>query len=230
MSASTATTVAQQSSRVIIMTQKWITGAGVGVVFLALCWWFPLFRIVKLETLRERSKAETFDAESVAAELWQQELPNALSRAASLSQVSKVRAEDPAVVKERYGRRLGISRAYFLLVRGEGTIISVGHSTLNVSLEDAAAGDVELKLGPVLGNAVRDSVGFVEASQLPNAQQFNDLGAALSRQVETSVISPLKEQAKEGRRITFVGCAQINNEQRDWNPLRLVPIQVSVSD
>jgi len=83
-----------------------------------------------------------------------------------------------------------------------------------------------IELGFVFGNAVRDATGLIKASDYPNAQEFNDISAALNSMVETNVLPQLQEMAKVGGRIQFVGCVEVGDEEMDLKPLKVVPIEV----
>ena len=83
-----------------------------------------------------------------------------------------------------------------------------------------------IELGFVFGNAVRDATGLITASSYPNAQEFNDISAALNSMVEANVLPQLQQIAKVGDRIQFVGCAEVGDEDTDLKPLKLVPVMV----
>jgi hypothetical protein len=42
------------------------------------------------------------------------------------------------------------------------------------------------------------------------------------------VLPQLREKAKVGAIVRFVGCAEVNDESTDLQPLRVIPIQVEV--
>jgi predicted lipoprotein len=73
---------------------------------------------------------------------------------------------------------------------------------------------------------VRDATGLIKASNYPNAQEFNDISAALNSIVETNVLPQLQRIAKVGGRIQFAGCVEVGEEESDLKSLKLVPILV----
>jgi predicted lipoprotein len=86
--------------------------------------------------------------------------------------------------------------------------------------------DIVVPLGMVFGNAVRDGTGLLDSSSYPNAQEFNDISAALNSMVETNVLPQLQQMAKVGQRIQFAGCVEVADEEADLKPLKLVPTTV----
>ena len=72
---------------------------------------------------------------------------------------------------------------------------------------------------------MRDGTGLLSANDYPNSQDFNDISAALNHLVETSAQPKLRAQAKIGARISFAGCAEVNDEAADLKPLKVIPLQ-----
>jgi predicted lipoprotein len=85
-----------------------------------------------------------------------------------------------------------------------------------------------LKVGPLFGNAVRDATGLVEASDFPNSQHFNAVSQELNKIVESKVLPDVVKLVKIGRRLEFVGCAEVRSEKQDLRPLKMVPLAVKL--
>ena len=133
----------------------------------------------------------------------------------------------PKQIREKFGRTVGVSSSYFLFLRGAGRVISVDSDNIGLSLtNEGDEADLLVPLGPVFGNAVRDGIGLLDSSSYPNAQEFNDISAALNNMVETNVLPHLQRIATVGKRVRFAGCAEVNDEDQDLKPLKLVPISV----
>ena len=84
--------------------------------------------------------------------------------------------------------------------------------------------EVSLQTGLLFGNAIRDGTGLLNVSDYPNSQDFNAISEALNRLVETRVQPKLREAAKVGAMIRFVGCAEVGDESTDLKPLKVVPV------
>ena len=192
-----------------------------------LTWFFPLFHVVRLAERHSRSKSTEFDARALAEQFWTQRLLPALGQAADLTEVLSAARSDPKQVRGRFGRTVGLSRSYFLFVRGSGTVADIDRAGVKLAIDDSAPSEsIILRTGPIFGSAVRDATGLLDASSFPNSRQFNDLAAELNNIVQQTVIAHLKDEAQPGQRIEFVGCAEVQNEPGDLNPLKIVPLSV----
>lgn len=137
--------------------------------------------------------------------------------------------EDPQSAREKFGRKVGVSRAHLFVLRGSGTIMAVDKKGVVVKLEDGGGDtDVVLRTGLLFGNTVRDATGLLDASDFPNSQHFNEISTELNRLVEARVIPKLKQRAAPGRKIQFVGCAQVSDDSAGAQPLTIIPLDVKV--
>jgi len=193
-------------------------------------WFFPLFHIVRRAEKRSQSKSSEFDARAVAEQFWTQRLLPALGQATDVTEVLSAARSDPKQVRTRFGRTVGLSRSYFLLLSGKGTVTTVDKAGVNLTIDASAPSEsVNLRTGPIFGSAVRDATGLLEASSFPNSRQFNDVAAELNNIVQQSVTAKLRDEVQPGQRIEFVGCAEVQNEPGDLNPIKLVPLSVKVT-
>ena len=204
------------------------TPALIALAALVLLWWvFPPFHLRSLKAMREAQANQQVSAADFAARFWNEQLLPATTQAADAAAVLEKIVSAPRAVREQYGRAVGVGDSYFLFVRGSGRVVSADEN--RVALRLPAEGDepqIVIELGFVFGNAVRDATGLISASAFPNAQEFNDVSAALNGLVETNVLPQLPRIAKVGGRIQFVGCAEVGDEDLDLKPLKLVPIVV----
>jgi predicted lipoprotein len=189
-------------------------------------WFFPLFHIVRIDPSNPDQEQTAFNAAEFAKDFWTHQLTPALTSAAQADAVLAAINENPQQAREQFGRSVGLGRSYYYYLRGSGTIVSIDGQNVGVSVgEESKTADIVLPTGLLFGNAVRDATGLLDASEFPNSQNFNDISRELNRIVETLVLPPLKEQAKVGRRIHFVGCAEVRND-RDLKPLTVIPLDV----
>jgi predicted lipoprotein len=86
--------------------------------------------------------------------------------------------------------------------------------------------DVVLKTGLLFGNTIRDGTGQLLASEFANSQDFNAISKELNRMVEEQVQPDLKANAHVGKKIRFVGCAEIRASSKALLPLTAIPLQV----
>jgi predicted lipoprotein len=193
-----------------------------------LLWFFPLFHVVRLEPTSVAPQRNLFNAAEYASVFWNEQLPPALDKAHDAASVLKALREDPVIVREKFGRQVGVSRTRLVLLRGSGKVVSHDKKGVGVALEpDQAEPDIILRTGLLFGNVVRDASGLVDASSFANSQHFNDISTELNRIVEARVLPRLKAPlASVNRQIEFVGCVEILDDSRIELPLTIVPLDV----
>ncbi len=204
----------------------WLMGCVAGIFS---CWLFPLFHVVTLKTATAEKAAATFNATLFAEMFWTNQLPTALEKTVTAQILLPAIQSDAAAAKKKFSRSLGLGEGYFYFLRGEGKIISVSDDELILTVtENSTNAEISLQTGLIFGNALRDGTGLLSANDYPNSQDFNDISAALNHIVETRVLPELREQAKVGAKISFVGCAEVGDEATDLKPLKVIPIQTEV--
>lgn len=196
----------------------------------SLCWAFPPFHLRSLKAVREAQENQQFDAGDFASRFWTEQLLPAAGQASDAAVVLEQIAADPKTVRDGFGRTVGVGNSYFLLLRGSGRVVSADEHSIGIRLTPGDnEAEIVIELGFVFGNAVRDATGLINASSYPNAQEYNDISAALNGMVETNVLPQLQQIAKVGGRIQFMGCVEVADEDLDLKPLKLVPIEVRES-
>lgn len=192
-----------------------------------LCCVFPPFRVHSLKAVREAQVSKQFNAAEFVGRFWGEKLLPATEKATDATQVIAAAASNPTKVREQFGRTVGVTSSYFLFVRGAGRVVSASDDSIGLTLKsEGDTAEIVVPLGLVFGNAVRDGTGLLDSSSYPNAQEFNDISAALNSMVETNVLPQLQQLAKVGKRIQFTGCVEVADEETDLKPLKLVPIAV----
>ncbi|MFO1488640.1 MAG: DUF2291 family protein [Verrucomicrobiota bacterium] len=192
-----------------------------------LCFVFPPFRVHSIKEVRAARAGQQFNATDFVGRFWSEKLLPATTKATDAEQVLAVIVNSPTKVREQFGKTVGVSSSYFLFVRGAGRVVSASDDNIGLSLKaEGDVAEVVVPLGLVFGNAVRDGTGLLDSSTYPNAQEFNDISAALNSIVETNVLPQLQQMAKVGKRLQFAGCVEVADEESDLKPLKLVPISV----
>jgi predicted lipoprotein len=193
----------------------------------ALTWLFPLFHVVSRAALQAQQEQQDFRAADYVADFWATKLAPALAGAADAPAVLAALRDNSAKAPAQFGRTAGIGRSTYYFIRGSGKIVAVDKKQIGVSLSNATdKADLMLETGLLFGNTVRDATGLISGDDFPNSQQFNEVSTELNRRIETDVLPSLRERAKIGDLIEFVGCAEITNLPGDATPLRLVPLEV----
>ncbi|HEY1717542.1 MAG TPA: DUF2291 family protein [Verrucomicrobiae bacterium] len=199
------------------------------VIIAVVCWLFPLFYVVPLKTATAEKTAATFNATQFAENFWTNQLLVSLDKAVPAEKLLPAIQSDAAAAKKKFSRSVGLSENYFYFLRGEGKIIFVSDDEISLAItENSTNAEIVLETGLVFGDAVRDGTGLLNANDYANSQDFNDISAALNHIVETRVLPKLREQAKVGAKISFVGCAEVDDEPTDLKPLKVIPIQTEI--
>jgi predicted lipoprotein len=189
----------------------------------------PLFHLVPLKQEQGRQAGAEFNPTNFATAFWNDKLLKSLERAADAGQVLAALASDPQKARTQFGRTLGISSSTLFFLRGTGRVVSVTKKGVALTLkDDGDTADILLPTGLLFGNTVRDGTGLLDASAFPNSQNFNDLSTELNRMIETTLLPKLREQAKVGVKISFVGCAEVAEEDADTKPLKVIPVSVKL--
>jgi predicted lipoprotein len=123
-----------------------------------------------------------------------------------------------------------LSRTRLVVLRGSGKIVTIDKQGLGIAIEPGGGNpDFVLQTGLIFGNTVRDATGLLDAGDFLDSQQFNEISSELNRIAEVRVAAALKDPAvTSGRRVRFVGCAEIADETRVGIPLKIIPLQFSV--
>lgn len=199
------------------------------VIFAGICWWFPLFHAVTIKTATAEKAAATFNATLFAETFWTNQLLAASGKMVKTDLLLPAIHADPIAAKKKFSRSLGLSENYFYFVFGTGRVVAVSDDTILVAATTGSTNaEIALQTGLIFGYAVRDGTGLLNASDYPNSQDFNDISAALNHLVETRVLPKLRAQATIGAKISFAGCAEVDDESTDLKPLKVVPIQTEI--
>jgi predicted lipoprotein len=195
-----------------------------------LCWLFPLFRVVPLERAAREKTDATFNPTAFAEKFWSEQLLKSLDNAVKAEALLPAIRANPAEARKKFSRSVGVSESYTYFVSGKGRVLAVGEDEIALAVTAGATNaEVSLQIGLLFSNAVRDGTGLLNVNDYPNSQDFNAISEALNRLIEARVQPKLREQAKVGATIHFVGCAEVNDETTDLKPLQIVPIHAEVT-
>lgn len=210
--------------------QRWMMWGAVAAACVVALWFWPLFHIVRLDQVEQdaaAAEAESFEPAVFVERFWDEELIPAAARAVDAQKLLAAIQSDRAVARKSYGRSVGLSSVYYYFIAGSGRVVEVDKNSVGLAVESGANEvQVTLETGPLFGNAIRDGTGLLDVNDFNNSQAFNAISSEINRRVEAEVLPRLREIAKIGAPIRFVGCAQITDEDADLMPLRVVPLVV----
>ena len=199
----------------------------IGIVLVAgLCWRFPPFHIVSLEQAKKEKAAATFNPTDFTETFWNEKLLKSLNQAVPADVLLPMIATNSVAARQMFGRSVGVSESYSYFVSGRGRVLEVTEDEIALAVSDNAANaEISLQVGLLFSSVVRDGTGLLRVSDYPNSQDYNAISEALNRIIEERVQPRLREQAKVDAMVRFVGCAEVNDESTDLQPLKVVPIQ-----
>ena len=202
------------------------TSIFISIALLApVCWLFPPFHVVPLKQAAAEKAATVFNPAQSAETFWGAQLLPAIAKSVKTETLLPTIQSDAATAKKKYSRSIGAAENYFYFLSGSGMVVAVSDDEISLNLTGGTNAEVSLQTGLVFGNALRDGTGLLDANNYPNSQDFNGISEALNHLVEMRVLPKLKEQAKVGAKISFVGCAEVADESADLKPLKVIPIQ-----
>jgi predicted lipoprotein len=194
-----------------------------------LTWVFPLFHIVPFDNVRALKAAEKHVDPAVLAEhFWREQLPTELTKAHDLRVVLGAIVTDVQGARHKFGRTVGISSSFLVLIQGSARVVGVDSKNITLSLRgDSSEPDVLLRAGLISGNSVRDVTGLLNMNDFANSQDFNAIAMELNRLVEERVLPEVREGAVVGEDLQFIGCAEITGDAKQQKPLKVIPLRVS---
>lgn len=199
------------------------------VITAGLCWRFPLFHVVSLQQAQQEKAAATFNPKEVAEKFWNERLLKSLGQAVKAEALLPAIQADATAARKKFSRSMGVSESYTYFVSGTGRVLTVSDDEISLAVTAGSTNaEVSLQVGLLFSNAVRDGTGLLSVNDYPNSQDFNSISEALNRMIEERVQPRLRETAKVGATIRFVGCAEVNDEASDLKPLKVIPIAATV--
>lgn len=199
----------------------------VGIITFLLVIWLSL-DIQNLEKHNSTLKSETFNATEYASIFWNDSLPLAITTSPNFVDLYKILNENPKKAFELYGKKLGISKTYYFLIKGKGFVEKIESEFLLVSIDSQTK--VKIATDFIYGNAVREGSGKVNINHFINMTDFNSVSVAINKLVKNKVVAPLKEKAVVGQQLEFAGAFELNSGKINLSDLLIIPLSIAYSD
>lgn len=198
-----------------------------GIISILLIIWFSL-DIQNLEKYNSTPKPETFNANQYVASFWNDSLPISIASSKSIVDLFKQLKINPHNAFDNYGKKLGISKTYYFMVKGKGMVQKVDDEFVLLLLDD----QIKLKIATdfIYGNAIRDASGKVDINNFVNMTDFNLVSIGINKLVKEKVVIPFKKIVKVGQQLTFTGAIEINSEKIDISNLLIIPVSIDFID
>jgi predicted lipoprotein len=199
----------------------------IGVLAIVVVGYFSL-DIQNLDEYKAANANIKFDATEFARQFWENQLADCINSAPEANVVVQQLEQNPEVAFEKYAHKLGISKTYYLILKGSGVIESVDEEFLLVRIDENT--QIQVATDFIFGNAIRDGSGKVDINQFVNMTDFNNVSVALNKLAKEKVVARLKKSAKVGMRLEFTGAAELNENNIDVNNIRIIPITAKITD
>jgi predicted lipoprotein len=180
----------------------------------------------KLDEYRASKAGKDFDPAAYARKFWETRLTPKLDSAVDLTQLISQLSTDPATAFARHSHALGIGNLRYFLVKGTGTVESVG--TDDVTL--VGKNKIRIATELIFGNAVRDASGQININEFVNTMDFNNVSAEINRIIRETVLPPFRKAVRNGSTVSFTGAIELNKEHLKLEDIELVPIRLNIID
>lgn len=183
-------------------------------------------RIGKKEDL---ARSSSFDAVTFAQDLWDKQLPSCILNAPVDEEVIAMLHQNVPEAFRKYGRKVGISKTAYILMKGKGTLIRKHEEHLTVVND--ARDTLLIATAFIFGNAVRDGSGLVDVSDFVNMTAFNDVSVALNKLVRAKLIPVLSaDDVKIGKSIVYAGVTELREDKPVPSVIPLIPVQATIQN
>ncbi|MFC2137392.1 DUF2291 domain-containing protein [Bacteroidota bacterium] len=196
------------------------------IAFFVLIVIFLSLDIQKLDKHNATNTTKEFNAKEYALDIWQKKIPKAIDEAPDIIPLFKMINKDPDKAFEDFGRKLGISKTYYFMVKGEGIIHSMEDEFFYVQIGDSI--NIQLATAFIFGNAVREGSGVADINEFVNMTDFNNVSVMLNKIVKEEIVADLNKFAKSEMHISFAGTFEINSDNFDINSIRIIPVSVKL--
>ncbi len=186
------------------------------------------FKIEKLDVHNASKTVKAFNASEYAQDVWENKLPAILKETPAIIPLIEMLQTNKEKAFDEFGKKLGISKTWYFMAKGEGVIESVEEDFLRVNIDENRK--IQLATSFIFGNAVRDASGAVNIDDFINMTDFNNVSVALNKLVKVNVAGELKKSAKQGMRLKFAGAFEINEENTDLSSIRVIPVSVNFNN
>jgi predicted lipoprotein len=195
---------------------------------------FLIYNSVYFEDLETRTQiqaSQQFDTVEFVQEFWYKGLLPNLAQSTSATKLILGLNTDITKTGQKYGRKLGLASTYYFLLHGEGRIVDITEEGIVLSLVSSQnIPDIIIATNFIFGNAIRDASGLIDVSDFPSSMEFNTISSEINKVVSRDVIPSFIDKVEIGGDLLFFGATEVNKDEPEINPLKVIPIQVQVYD
>ena len=186
------------------------------------------FDIKNLDEYKSLGKADYFDAEAYINNVWETKMPVIARQSPEISVVLDLLDNNPEKAFLEYGNKLGISKTWYFMVKGQGVIGEEDAEAVWINLANNRR--IRLATSFIFGNAVREGSGLININDFVNMTDFNNVSVALNKKVKTEVIPTLKNNLIAGQLLAFAGAFEFSEDSGNLTDIRIIPVSVTTKD
>lgn len=186
------------------------------------------FDIKNLDEYKSLGKADYFDAEAYINNVWETKMPVIARQSPEISVVLDLLDNNPEKAFLEYGNKLGISKTWYFMVKGQGVIGEEDAEAVWINLANNRR--IRLATSFIFGNAVREGSGLININDFVNMTDFNNVSVALNKNVKTEVIPTLKNNLIAGQLLAFAGAFEFSEDSGNLTDIRIIPVSVTTKD
>lgn len=185
----------------------------------------------KLDTRKKNQALQNFDSKAYVFQFWHEKLPTAVARSIPVIDVITGLNTDIVQTGQKFGHTLGLGSTYYFLLQGEGKVLKISDEGILLSIfTNQRKPDILLATNYIFGNAIRDASGLIDVSDFPSSMEFNNISSEINKLVTRDVIPSFSDKVKSGDTLYFSGAAEVNKDEPELNPLKIIPIEVRIHD
>jgi len=177
---------------------------------------FLLYQSVYFESLKQKNNAlkqNEFNPVAYAQHLFQKNKTELFTNAIPYNVLMKDLQKNKQDNFKKYGHNEGISSSWYFLVKSTGIIDSTVDGYATVSLSKNHGMRVHLTNSGIFGNAIIDATQLASVDDFPSIMDFNNISNEINKIVEKNTIPLLKSKSNIGKKITFVGALQLQDDE-----------------
>lgn len=188
--------------------------------------WPPLHihRLLSSTTGQTDSGA-TLQARRIADSFWSGTLAAGAVNALDIRTLVELLQTDAAAA-QRYGHTADYGGSPYYHLQGAGRVTSIDSTGLWLDVGAQGTMKVLLLVGPIFGNALRDSTGKLPMNDL-GFTQFNAVSEELDRLAESEGQAGLQGGVKVGVLLRIVAAGEVD-DSRGYPVLELAPVRITV--
>ena len=124
-----------------------------------------------------------------------------------------------------------MASTYYFLLNGESTVLDIQDDGILLSVfSDQIKMDIIIAKKFIFGNAIRDASGLIDVSDFPSSMEFNNISGEINKVVTEKVIPAFIDKVEVGDKIHFFGATEVNKDEPELNPLKIIPIRVQIHE